>query len=86
MASGGLAAAGIVTIAYPLDYPRTRFATDVGSEREEDFRRVVGPKAVFGVSVPLPARVTVTRGRTTRASDQDLPPSTFLQPGALMSR
>merc|ERR1711998_447134 len=31
MASGGLAGAGSLTIGYPLDYARTRLASDVGS-------------------------------------------------------
>jgi len=31
MASGGLAGAGSLTIVYPLDYARTRLASDVGS-------------------------------------------------------
>merc|ERR1711924_585840 len=31
LASGGLAAAGSLTIVYPLDYSRTRLASDVGS-------------------------------------------------------
>lgn len=33
MASGGLAGAGSLTIVYPLDYARTRLASDVGKER-----------------------------------------------------
>ena len=31
IASGGLAGAGSLTIVYPLDYARTRLASDVGS-------------------------------------------------------
>ena len=34
MASGGLAAAGSLTIAYPLDYARTRLASDVCSGKK----------------------------------------------------
>ena len=34
MASGGLAAAGSLTIVYPLDYARNRLALDVGSGTE----------------------------------------------------
>ena len=34
-ASGGLAAAGSLTIVYPLDYARTRLASDVGSGKED---------------------------------------------------
>merc|ERR1712176_685855 len=34
MASGGLAAAGSLTIVYPLDYARTRLASDVGSGKK----------------------------------------------------
>jgi solute carrier family 25 (mitochondrial adenine nucleotide translocator), member 4/5/6/31 len=33
MASGGLAGAGSLMIVYPLDYARTRLASDVGKER-----------------------------------------------------
>lgn len=33
MASGGLAGAGSLCIVYPLDYARTRLASDVGKER-----------------------------------------------------
>mmetsp|Transcript_80467 Transcript_80467/g.157271 ORF Transcript_80467/g.157271 Transcript_80467/m.157271 type:complete len:299 (+) Transcript_80467:51-947(+) len=35
MASGGLAGAGSLTIIYPLDYARTRLASDVGSGKKE---------------------------------------------------
>ena len=38
MASDGLAAAGSLTIAYPLDYAQTRLASDIGSGK--DLRRV----------------------------------------------
>merc|ERR1711967_127385 len=34
VASGGLAAAGSLTIVYPLDYARTRLASDVGSGKK----------------------------------------------------
>lgn len=35
MASGGLAGAGSLTIVYPLDYARTRLASDVGSAKPQ---------------------------------------------------
>jgi solute carrier family 25 (adenine nucleotide translocator) protein 4/5/6/31 len=35
MASGGLAGAGSLTIVYPLDYARTRLASDVGSGKKQ---------------------------------------------------
>jgi len=64
MASGGLAGASSLTIVYPLDYARTRLASDVGSGKKQ-FNGLVdcltktakGPKGVlslyngFGVSV-----------------------------------
>lgn len=64
MASGGLAGAGSLCIVYPLDYARTRLASDVGSGKR-DFNGLAdclkktasGPKGVaalyngFGVSV-----------------------------------
>merc|ERR1712050_657528 len=34
LVSGGLAAAGSLTIVYPLDYARTRLASDVGSGKK----------------------------------------------------
>merc|ERR1719335_2114686 len=34
MASGGMAVAGSLTIVYPLDYARTRLASDVGSGKK----------------------------------------------------
>merc|ERR1712134_89853 len=34
LASGGLAAAGSLSIVYPLDYARTRLASDVGSGKK----------------------------------------------------
>jgi len=64
MASGGLAGAGSLCIVYPLDYARTRLASDVGSGKR-DFnglwdclkKTATGPQGVrglyngFGVSV-----------------------------------
>lgn len=64
MASGGLAGAGSLCIVYPLDYARTRLASDVGSGKR-DFKGLGdclmktarGPRGVlalyngFGVSV-----------------------------------
>jgi len=64
MASGGLAGAGSLCVVYPLDYARTRLASDVG-KGERDFKGLGdcliktarGPKGVlalyngFGVSV-----------------------------------
>jgi solute carrier family 25 (adenine nucleotide translocator) protein 4/5/6/31 len=65
MASGGLAGAGSLMLVYPLDYARTRLASDVGSGRR-DFKGLgdclwktatsskAGPLALyngFGVSV-----------------------------------
>merc|ERR1711966_179470 len=64
MASGGLAGAGSLTIVYPLDYARTRLASDAGSG-ERAFKGlgdclkktaagpsgVMGPYNGFGVSV-----------------------------------
>jgi solute carrier family 25 (adenine nucleotide translocator) protein 4/5/6/31 len=64
MAAGGLAGAGSLCIVYPLDYARTRLASDVGSGKKQ-FEGLVdclkktaaGPKGVlslyngFGVSV-----------------------------------
>merc|ERR1711907_737259 len=35
LASGGLAGAGSLTIVYPLDYARTRLASDVGSGKKQ---------------------------------------------------
>jgi solute carrier family 25 (adenine nucleotide translocator) protein 4/5/6/31 len=64
MASGGLAGAGSLTIVYPLDYARTRLASDVGSGKKQFDglldclkKTASGPKGVlslyngFGVSV-----------------------------------
>jgi len=64
MASGGLAGAGSLCVVYPLDYARTRLASDVGSGKR-DFnglgdclkKTASGPKGPialyngFGVSV-----------------------------------
>jgi len=64
MASGGLAGAGSLTIVYPLDYARTRLASDVGSGKRAFsglsdclMKTAKGPKGFlslyngFGVSV-----------------------------------
>merc|ERR1711967_15029 len=64
VASGGLAGAGSLTIVYPLDYARTRLASDVGSGKRAFsgltdclVKTAKGPKGVlslyngFGVSV-----------------------------------
>jgi solute carrier family 25 (adenine nucleotide translocator) protein 4/5/6/31 len=63
MASGGLAGAGSLCIVYPLDYARTRLASDVGKQRDFNGlwdclkKTASGPKGVlalyngFGVSV-----------------------------------
>jgi len=56
MASGGLAGAGSLCIVYPLDYARTRLASDVGNGKR-DFnglgdclvKTAKGPKGVFGL-------------------------------------
>merc|ERR1711998_555287 len=56
MASGGLAGAGSLTIVYPLDYARTRLASDVGSG-ERAFKGLgdclkktaAGPSGVMGL-------------------------------------
>jgi solute carrier family 25 (adenine nucleotide translocator) protein 4/5/6/31 len=56
MASGGLAGAGSLAIVYPLDYARTRLASDVGSGKR-DFNGLAdclkktasGPKGVLGL-------------------------------------
>lgn len=64
LASGGIAGAGSLTIVYPLDYARTRLASDVGSGKK-DFKGLGdcllktarGPQGIkglyngFGVSV-----------------------------------
>jgi solute carrier family 25 (adenine nucleotide translocator) protein 4/5/6/31 len=56
LASGGAAGAGSLTIVYPLDYARTRLASDVGSGKKQ-FNGLVdclkktasGPKGVMGI-------------------------------------
>ncbi|CAM9285043.1 unnamed protein product [Chrysoparadoxa australica] len=56
LASGGLAGAGSLCIVYPLDYARTRLASDVGSGKK-DFNGLAdclkktasGPKGVLGL-------------------------------------
>jgi solute carrier family 25 (adenine nucleotide translocator) protein 4/5/6/31 len=56
MASGGLAGAGSLCIVYPLDYARTRLASDVGSGKR-DFKGLgdcliktaKGPRGVLGL-------------------------------------
>jgi solute carrier family 25 (mitochondrial adenine nucleotide translocator), member 4/5/6/31 len=56
MASGGLAGAGSLAIVYPLDYARTRLASDVGSGKR-DFaglgdclrKTASGPKGILGL-------------------------------------
>ena len=56
MASGGLAGAGSLLIVYPLDYARTRLASDVG-KGEKQFKGLAdcltktaaGPKGVMGL-------------------------------------
>merc|ERR1712227_1092852 len=56
MASGGLAAAGSLTIMYPLDYARTRLASDVGSGKKPFDglfdclkKTAAGPKGFFSL-------------------------------------
>merc|ERR1719497_109465 len=56
LVSGGLAAAGSLTIAYPLDYARTRLASDVGSGKKTFnglgdclMKTAKGPKGVLGL-------------------------------------
>merc|ERR1712063_106762 len=56
LASGGLAGAGSLCIVYPLDYARTRLASDLGSGKKQ-FNGLVdclkktasGPKGVLGI-------------------------------------
>jgi len=56
MASGGLAGAGSLCLVYPLDYARTRLASDVGSGKR-DFNGLAdclaktakGPKGILGL-------------------------------------
>ena len=55
MASGGLAAAGSLTIVYTLDYARTRLASDVGSGKKafdglfDCLKTAASPKAFFSL-------------------------------------
>jgi len=57
MASGGLAGAGSLCIVYPLDYARTRLASDVGKGTDKVFsglwdclkKTASGPKGVLGL-------------------------------------
>lgn len=56
MASGGLAGAGSLCIVYPLDYARTRLASDVGSGKQQFnglvdclVKTAAGPAGVFGL-------------------------------------
>jgi len=56
MASGGLAGAGSLTIVYPLDYARTRLASDVGSGQKSFngladclIKTAKGPSGVMGL-------------------------------------
>jgi len=57
MASGGLAGAGSLCIVYPLDYARTRLASDVGKGSDKVFnglwdclkKTATGPKGVLGL-------------------------------------
>jgi solute carrier family 25 (adenine nucleotide translocator) protein 4/5/6/31 len=56
MASGGLAGAGSLTIVYPLDYARTRLASDVGSGQRAFsglsdclIKTAKGPSGVMGL-------------------------------------
>merc|ERR1711862_348710 len=56
LVSGGLAAAGSLTIVYPLDYARTRLASDVGSGKKTFNglgdclkKTATGPAGFFGL-------------------------------------
>jgi len=56
MASGGLAGAGSLTIVYPLDYARTRLASDVGGKQKSFngladclVKTAKGPSGVLGL-------------------------------------
>jgi len=57
MASGGLAGAGSLCIVYPLDYARTRLASDVGKGSDKVFnglwdclkKTATGPKGFLGL-------------------------------------
>lgn len=56
MASGGLAGAGSLTIVYPLDYARTRLASDVGGKQKSFngladclVKTAKGPSGILGL-------------------------------------
>jgi len=56
LVSGGMAAAGSMTIVYPLDYARTRLASDVGSGKKSFsglgdciVKTMKGPQGFFGL-------------------------------------
>merc|ERR1719191_1516598 len=56
VASGGLAGAGSLCIVYPLDYARTRLASDVGSGKRQFsglgdclMKTAKGPSGVMGL-------------------------------------
>jgi len=56
MASGGLAGAGSLCIVYPLDYARTRLASDVGGKQKSFngladclIKTAKGPSGIFGL-------------------------------------
>lgn len=55
MASGGLAGAGSLMIVYPLDYARTRLASDVGVKRDFNglgdclMKTARGPSGIMGL-------------------------------------
>jgi solute carrier family 25 (adenine nucleotide translocator) protein 4/5/6/31 len=56
LVSGGMAAAGSLTIVYPLDYARTRLASDVGSGKKSFSglgdcikKTMKGPQGFFGL-------------------------------------
>ena len=41
MASGGAAGATSLTVVYPLDFARTRLASDVGQGKEREFTGLI---------------------------------------------
>merc|ERR1712206_61978 len=53
MTSGGMAAAGSLCIVYPLDYSRTRLASDVGSGKKTFFSAQTAIIAGAGISYPF---------------------------------
>merc|ERR1712056_25108 len=60
LVSGGLAAAGSLCIVYPLDYARTRLASDVGSGKKTFtglydcmYRTATGPGGFFALTPAL---------------------------------